>query len=50
MSEYDLPGPVRGAIAAVNAGDTEGFVGTFAHDGVVDDNGRRFTGPDEIRG
>jgi SnoaL-like domain len=50
MSEHDLPTPVRNAIDAVNAGDSDGFVAAFADDGIVDDNGRQFTGRDAIMG
>lgn len=46
----DLPTPVARAIDAVNAGDTEAFLSGFAPDGWIDDNGRRFTGRDEMRG
>ena len=38
------------AIEAANAGDTEAFLACFTPDGVVDDWGREFRGPDEIRG
>jgi hypothetical protein len=50
MSDHDLPEPVARAIDAINAGDADGFVAAFAGDGIVDDNGRQFTGADEIRG
>jgi SnoaL-like domain len=46
----DLPEPVARALAAANANDTEGFLACFTRDGVVDDWGREFRGPDEIRG
>ena len=45
----DLPPPVRAAIAAANANDTEAFLAVFPPDGVVDDWGREFEGYDEIR-
>ena len=45
----DLPAPVARAIAAVNAEDTEAFLSEFAAEGWIDDNGRRFTGHDEMR-
>ena len=35
---------VRLALDAANAEDTEGFLGAFADDAVVDDDGRRFQG------
>ena len=44
MTEHDLPAPVRRAIDAVNAGDTDAFLAEFATDGWIDDNGRRFNG------
>jgi hypothetical protein len=46
----DLPEPVARALAAANANDTEAFLACFTRDGVVDDWGREFRGPDEIRG
>ena len=45
----DLPAPVARAIAAVNAEDTDAFLSQFSADGWIDDNGRRFTGHDEMR-
>jgi hypothetical protein len=45
----DLPAPVAQAIDAVNAGDTDAFLSGFAADGWIDDNGRRFSGHDEMR-
>jgi hypothetical protein len=49
VTDGDLPAPVARAIDAVNAGDTDAFLTEFAADGWIDDNGRRFTGHDEIR-
>ena len=46
----DLPAPVRAAIDAANANDTDAFLACFPPDGVVDDWGREFTGHNEIRG
>jgi hypothetical protein len=46
----DLPKPVAAAIDAANANDTAAFLACFAADGIVDDWGREFRGPDEIRG
>jgi|SRR4051794_7255586 hypothetical protein len=46
----DLPAPVRAAIDAANAHDTDAFLAVFAPDGVVDDWGREFHGPAKIRG
>ena len=45
-----LPPPVSAALAAANAHDTDAFLATFTADGVVDDWGREFRGPEEIRG
>jgi hypothetical protein len=44
-----LPEPVARAIRAANANDTEAFLAAFVDDGVVDDWGREFGGPVEIR-
>jgi hypothetical protein len=44
-----LPDPVARLLAAANANDTDGFLGTFTDDGVVDDWGREFVGPAAIR-
>ncbi len=46
----DLPAPVRAAIDAANAHDTDAFLAVFTPDGVVDDWGREFHGPAKIRG
>jgi len=46
----DLPAPVRAAIDAANADDTDAFLACFPPDGVVDDRGREFVGHNEIRG
>jgi SnoaL-like protein len=46
----DLPEPVARALAAANANHTDAFLACFTPDGVVDDWGREFRGPDEIRG
>jgi hypothetical protein len=48
-SGADLPTPVARAIDAVNHGDTDAFLAEFAADGWIDDNGRRFSGRDEMR-
>ena len=45
----DLPSPVAAALDAANANDTAAFLACFTPDGVVDDWGREFHGPDEIR-
>jgi hypothetical protein len=44
-----LPSVIERLIAAANAQDTEGFVGAFTPDAVIDDWGRQVTGHDEIR-
>jgi hypothetical protein len=49
MTTTELPPPVARAIDAVNAGDTEAFLSEFPAEGWIDDNGRRFTGHDEMR-
>ena len=46
----ELPAPVRAALDAANANDTDAFLDCFAADGVVDDWGREFRGREEIRG
>jgi hypothetical protein len=48
-TDADLPAPVARAIDAVNGGDTDAFLAEFATDGWIDDNGRRFSGHDEMR-
>jgi ketosteroid isomerase-like protein len=45
-----LPGPVAAAIDAANAGDLDAFLACFTPDGIVDDWGREFRGPDAITG
>jgi ketosteroid isomerase-like protein len=45
-----LPEPLDGFFAAVNAQDRAAFVAFFGEDGVVDDWGRVFTGPEAIGG
>jgi SnoaL-like domain len=50
MAMPDVPDPVRTLLAAANGHDTAAFLKAFTADGVVDDWGREFTGPDAIRG
>ena len=50
MTETSLPSPLDRFVAAVNAGDTSGFLACFAEDAVVDDWGRSFTGHARIKG
>jgi ketosteroid isomerase-like protein len=45
----DLPDAVAAAVDAANANDTAAFLACFTPDGVVDDWGREFRGPEEIR-
>jgi ketosteroid isomerase-like protein len=45
----DLPNPVAAALEAANANDTAAFLACFTPDGIVDDWGREFRGPEEIR-
>jgi hypothetical protein len=44
------PAPVARLLAASNEHDTEAFIASFTHDGVVDDWGREFSGAASIRG
>ena len=44
-----VPAVVREALEAANAHDTGRFLGCFAADGAVDDWGRVFTGPAQVR-
>jgi hypothetical protein len=46
----DLPQPVTELIDATNANDTDAFLASLTTDAVVDDWGREFKGPEEIRG
>jgi hypothetical protein len=45
----ELPPPVARLLEAANAHDTAAFLASFAPRGAVDDWGRTFTGPEEIR-
>jgi hypothetical protein len=45
-----LPTPVAAAVDAANANDRAAFLACFAPDGVVDDWGREFRGPEAIGG
>jgi SnoaL-like domain len=49
MSVPILPPPVAAVVDAANRHDTPGFLSCFTDDGVVDDWGREFRGPDAIR-
>jgi hypothetical protein len=50
MTGPALPAPVAAALDAANGHDTDAFLACFTPDGVVDDWGREFRGPDAIRG
>ncbi|MBB6172038.1 hypothetical protein HNR23_002098 [Nocardiopsis mwathae] len=50
MSEAVLPPPLDRFWAAVNNGDSPGFLDFFGADGVVNDWGREFKGRHEISG
>ncbi|MBS1905497.1 MAG: nuclear transport factor 2 family protein [Actinobacteria bacterium] len=47
--EFSLPAPVTAFVDAVNGADTEAFVALFAEDGVIDDWGTTYPGPDGVR-
>src|SRR5206468_1849430 len=49
MPQPILPSPVDRLVAAVNAGDADGFLAFFGNDGLVDDWGSRYLGPTAIR-
>jgi hypothetical protein len=44
-----IPAPVARLLDAIAARDTDAFVACFAPDGYVDDWGRTFTGPEQVR-
>jgi hypothetical protein len=50
MSDVTVPEPVAAFIAAVNAGDEEGFLNAFTDGGFVDDWGRIFPDRAAIKG
>lgn len=43
------PGPVTKLLAAANSHNTEDFLASFTHDGVVDDWGREYIGRTSIK-
>jgi hypothetical protein len=45
-----IPEPVARLLAAAGDHDTDAFLAAFTPDGVVDDWGREFAGPEAIRG
>jgi SnoaL-like domain len=45
----ELPEPVARLLDAASGHDTDAFLAGFTEDGVVDDWGREFAGPDAIR-
>jgi ketosteroid isomerase-like protein len=46
----EVPAPVQAVLDAANAHDVDALLAAFTADGVVDDWGREFRGPDAIRG
>ncbi len=46
----EVPAAVAALLAAANANDTAAFLDSLTPDGVVDDWGREFHGPEAIRG
>lgn len=49
MDEPNLPSPVRAMVEAINAGDTDRFLGLFTEDGVVEDWGKVYAGRAAIK-
>ena len=50
MSTDDsIPAAIQRALTAIDEQDNDAFVAAFAPDGVVDDWGRQFRGPERIR-
>lgn len=49
MSETTVPAPVQALVDAINAADTEAFVGAFTPDGFVSDWGTVKAGPSGVR-
>ena len=45
----DVPAPIQAMVDATNAGDSDAFVASFTADAYLEDWGRGFTGPEEIR-
>ncbi|GAA3133701.1 hypothetical protein JOF29_002317 [Kribbella aluminosa] len=45
----EIPAAVQRALDAIDALDTDAFVAAFGPDGYVNDWGREFRGPDQIR-
>lgn len=48
-NQEHLPAAVQRVLAAVHTLDADAFVAAFAPDGFVDDWGRQFRGPEQIR-
>ena len=44
-----VPSPIQAMIDATNAGDSDAFVAAFTDDGYLNDWGREFRGPAELR-
>jgi hypothetical protein len=49
QESLEIPTAVQRALTAIDAQDNDAFVAAFAPDGYVDDWGREFRGPDQIR-
>jgi hypothetical protein len=45
----DVPAPVAAFVKAINSADTEAFVNLFTADGLVNDWGTKYAGPDGVR-
>lgn len=50
MTEPQIPTTLATLIEVVNSHDEQGFLDSFAPEGVVDDWGREFVGRDAIKG
>ena len=48
-NQENLPAAVRRVLTAVDDLDADAFVAAFAADGFVDDWGRQFRGPEQLR-
>ena len=44
-----IPAPIQAFVDAINNADTDGFVGLFAADGLVNDWGTEYRGHDRVR-
>ena len=48
-TDESIPAAVQRALTAIDEQDTDAFVAAFGQDGFVDDWGRQFRGPEQIR-